>query len=89
MSEGPIFAYQQVRKPISIKLRREKKLKGVIMRKRHYNAKWKGVITPFMHKKGVITPFAFNNAKVERRNNALLKGEITVYVAFNMKGGGD
>ena len=26
-------------------------LKGVITRKRCYNAKWKGGITPFMHKK--------------------------------------
>ena len=40
-----------VRKPVSVKLRREKKLKGlikgVIKRKKRYNAKWKGVITPF------------------------------------------
>ena len=78
LSEGPIFAYQQVRKPISIKLRREKKvkrpynafLKCVIRRKRRYGAKWKGVITPFMHKKGVI---------LERRNNKKRKGVTTAF----------
>ena len=48
-----------LRKPISIKLRREKKLKGVIKRKKLYNAKWKNVITyyAFYAQKGVITPF--------------------------------
>ena len=34
-----------------VKKRNNVFLKGVITRKRRYNAKWKGVITPFMHKK--------------------------------------
>ena len=55
-----------LRKPISIKLRREKKvkrrynafLKGVIKRKRRYTAKWKlRRYYAFYAQKGVITPF--------------------------------
>ena len=56
--------------PISIKLRRENIIKGLckgvvhVMRKRRYNAKWKGVL---------------RLSCIKRRNNAFPKGVITFF----------